>query len=613
MTLWKRPSSDTLQWFLTGILIAAFGFLFYASPLREQIENRLYDLRVILSPQVSASQTVVTLDFPQELDTNQQIDAIKYVLEKNPRVLTLLVTPPYRTSHIRALIDLSREDPRFIIGAMDVNKEEWNLKTDSDALVASANIEQYYWKRIVRSLPFLSEKNKRGQIPYLLPKMAMAFSSKFQIEQLLQSHFAYHVGTEHSLHFRLNYVDPKEVTSWRLSDLESGGYVNPILDKAVIMGPLKYIPKSPTFGVSNYVNTPWQEDNGNLENGVPAAKVLAMGLQNLIDQRWLRPVSIFWNFLQVTALLSLSFAIWRLGSALAAFLFVLIWAVLMLIHAWAFALASIYIPLADALFFSIVGTIAGGLHRLNIEGQKQAAHVEQEKSSLELTKIQNTYLDRLAVDLKVENTNILKLLEGVKLNNKNEGQSSVALDKAHESALELDEFLVGIQQFATMEDAVKEHTHHRWIPTEDIIKRIIKRFDSIIVKKNLLVTISTEDRLHAYSNEVLLEQILYNIISNAIKYSPNDGKVHVVASMERSKRVTFRVDDEGPGIPDDIGELIFEKFFRVKNDQVYQVKGHGLGLYLSKYFANTIRAKIRFQSQIHRGTSFFLTVKGGWQ
>jgi signal transduction histidine kinase len=102
-----------------------------------------------------------------------------------------------------------------------------------------------------------------------------------------------------------------------------------------------------------------------------------------------------------------------------------------------------------------------------------------------------------------------------------------------------------------------------------------------------------------------LRQILTNLIDNAIKYSPDGGRVEV--EMSRSGgRVRFRVTDEGLGIPPAEQDRIFEKFFRLDPNLTRGVGGTGLGLYISRELVTRMNGRIWVDSDGRSGSSFLL-------
>ena len=89
---------------------------------------------------------------------------------------------------------------------------------------------------------------------------------------------------------------------------------------------------------------------------------------------------------------------------------------------------------------------------------------------------------------------------------------------------------------------------------------------------------------------VLFEQVLFNLLDNAAKYSPGDTTVSIRSQRERDQ-VVLQIADEGGGIPPDELESVFDKFYRVqKGDHVRP--GTGLGLAISRGFVEAMRGTI---------------------
>lgn len=108
-------------------------------------------------------------------------------------------------------------------------------------------------------------------------------------------------------------------------------------------------------------------------------------------------------------------------------------------------------------------------------------------------------------------------------------------------------------------------------------------------------------------DETRLRQVLDNLVSNAIKYSPNGGVVRIGAWHDGNE-VTVYVADEGIGIPLDEQGRIFESFYRVDSGLRRQTKGTGLGLYLCKAIVEAHRGHIWVRSEPGKGSTFFFTL-----
>ncbi len=101
----------------------------------------------------------------------------------------------------------------------------------------------------------------------------------------------------------------------------------------------------------------------------------------------------------------------------------------------------------------------------------------------------------------------------------------------------------------------------------------------------------------------LLEQALINLIDNAVKYSPDNETVHVVA-VQADDELQIRVRDHGPGIPQKYQPRIFERFFRVDKARSRKVGGTGLGLAIVKHISQVHGGRVTLESSSGRGSTF---------
>lgn len=115
--------------------------------------------------------------------------------------------------------------------------------------------------------------------------------------------------------------------------------------------------------------------------------------------------------------------------------------------------------------------------------------------------------------------------------------------------------------------------------------------------------IATDTPLIA-TDGMLVKEVYSNLFSNAIKYTPAGGTIHIELSNNHSD-VTFSVQDTGYGIPEKAQKHIFTKFFRAENVTRQDVTGTGLGLYLTKTISETLGGELWFESQENVGTTFY--------
>ena len=104
-----------------------------------------------------------------------------------------------------------------------------------------------------------------------------------------------------------------------------------------------------------------------------------------------------------------------------------------------------------------------------------------------------------------------------------------------------------------------------------------------------------------------LIQVADNILTNAIKYSPEGGTI-TVRTMLRAKRIVISIKDEGVGIPKANLQKIFERFYRVDKARARKIGGTGLGLSIAKDVVSAHGGDIWAESEWGRGTTIYFTL-----
>ena len=105
-----------------------------------------------------------------------------------------------------------------------------------------------------------------------------------------------------------------------------------------------------------------------------------------------------------------------------------------------------------------------------------------------------------------------------------------------------------------------------------------------------------------------INHVFTNLIANAIKYSPVDGKIVLNAAPAGDNGVEFSVTDQGPGIPEEYHTRIFDRFFRVPG----QIKtGAGLGLSIAREIVVAHGGRIGVKNRQDKGSEFYFVLAGG--
>lgn len=127
--------------------------------------------------------------------------------------------------------------------------------------------------------------------------------------------------------------------------------------------------------------------------------------------------------------------------------------------------------------------------------------------------------------------------------------------------------------------------------------------------ENVNVTVvPLPDDIKITGNRANLQRALDNLIDNAVKYSTNVNPAIVIEGHMQNKEFIISIADNGPGIPDELKEKVFEPFYRIPSGNVHNVKGYGLGLsYVQKVIA-AHRGSISIEDNTPAGSRFIITL-----
>lgn len=135
-----------------------------------------------------------------------------------------------------------------------------------------------------------------------------------------------------------------------------------------------------------------------------------------------------------------------------------------------------------------------------------------------------------------------------------------------------------------------------------LLERTMDEFAENSRYRQQKVTVNTAP-LAVYGDSVELHEAFANLVGNAVKYTPNGGKIDVTLRRDDDFAV-LEIVDSGYGIPADQQAQLFQPFHRVKTDETYSIDGTGLGLYLVKKIIERHSGTVYFQSEYGKGSTF---------
>ena len=145
------------------------------------------------------------------------------------------------------------------------------------------------------------------------------------------------------------------------------------------------------------------------------------------------------------------------------------------------------------------------------------------------------------------------------------------------------------------------------IPLRAILDRVFEELHPSATQKQMLLETTISPDVHVNADGDRLQQVLHNLIDNAVKYGRMGGSV-TVSAEKLSDEVQLSIRDNGPGIPDDAQERIFERFYRVDRARSRDQGGTGLGLAIVKHIVQLHGGKVWVESSLGQGSTFYFTL-----
>jgi signal transduction histidine kinase len=143
-----------------------------------------------------------------------------------------------------------------------------------------------------------------------------------------------------------------------------------------------------------------------------------------------------------------------------------------------------------------------------------------------------------------------------------------------------------------------------------IAQIVMEEFRETACQKNQQLLYQGEGQAASVlGNELRLRQVINNLIGNAIKYTPEGGEIRLQVEQEGGI-VLLRVEDNGIGIPPGDLPYIFDKFYRVENDETADIQGTGLGLSICKSVVEQHGGQIWAESVHGQGSTFHVALPG---
>jgi two-component system sensor histidine kinase CiaH len=224
------------------------------------------------------------------------------------------------------------------------------------------------------------------------------------------------------------------------------------------------------------------------------------------------------------------------------------------------------------------------------------------RRQLKLQRQQQNFVMAVTHELKTPIAVARLNLETLLKHNLDEPKKNKFLQMTLQETLRLDTLINNIL-IASQLDGNSYKISKEEISLSDLVRDVAHQFSSRYPDRNLQADIKQEAEMTG--DALLVKLLVSNLLENANKYSPKEKPIQLKLWQQNSETI-LEVADEGEGIPDDEKKKVFQKFYRVGNEQTRRTQGTGLGLYLCKKIVRDHNGTIQLKDNLPQGSKFIV-------
>ena len=263
-----------------------------------------------------------------------------------------------------------------------------------------------------------------------------------------------------------------------------------------------------------------------------------------------------------------------------------------------------------------IGLLESGVNRMaqaleenrrDLERRVQDATAElrgQKLAAESAVKAKSRFLAAASHDLR-QPLHALSLLVAALKDRVRDKESRRLAEHIEASASAMEGLLNALLDLSRLDAGVVE-AHPVCFPVARVFERVENQF-ALLARERGLGLSAHPTSLWAYTDPVLMERILANLVANALRYTEH-GRVLIGARRVGDKLIRVEVRDTGKGIPEEFQERIFEEYFQLENPERHRDKGLGLGLAIVSRLANLLGGHVSVRSHPGRGSCFHFQV-----
>jgi len=246
--------------------------------------------------------------------------------------------------------------------------------------------------------------------------------------------------------------------------------------------------------------------------------------------------------------------------------------------------------------------------RVNIRGNNEFAQVGQAFNMMSerlenLDRSRNQFVSNASHELKTPLSTIKILIETLIYQDPmDEGMVREFLGNINSEIDRLNGIISDLLSLVGM-DSGEMRLKKEKLRVDELVRECVRKLAPLARERGLEMSESVRDTVEFLGDKSKITQVVYNLIDNAIKYTPRGGKVRV-EMMRAGKRVFIRISDTGIGIPHEDQKHIFDRFYRVDKARSRETGGTGLGLSIVKQIVMLHDGVISVSSEVGKGSTF---------
>jgi two-component system phosphate regulon sensor histidine kinase PhoR len=189
-----------------------------------------------------------------------------------------------------------------------------------------------------------------------------------------------------------------------------------------------------------------------------------------------------------------------------------------------------------------------------------------------------------------------------------DGSAQRYLGLIEANAKRMERILADLLSLARLEDEEASRVLMEPKALINVIKAALDAAAPFAERKRISIALECPENLYCPMNSGLMEQAVFNLLDNAINYSPEGSRVRVSVFEGQDQRVTIEVADQGIGIPAADLSRIFERFYRVDKSRSKETGGTGLGLAIVKHIVQIHGGDVSAASYLNEGSTFRIMI-----